>query len=106
MRINEIPYEVEERIKNLDTKKQQSKNWYDVGRKLAMSKDELDLIKRENDREDGSPTSLVLSKLSTRDNVISLKEFVIVLHDLERNDIANAIIKYYKQLPTTSDTNV
>ena len=96
VKINTIPYEVEELIKRLDEKRPQCKNWRDVGRKLGVSVSDLNLIKREDDREGGSPTTSLLSNLCTWENIISLRKFVQTLHDLKRHDIVNAVIEFYK----------
>ena len=106
MRINSIPYEVEEFINKLDAKQPWLKNWYDVGRKLRVSIDDLNLIKREDDRQGGTPTTSLISELCTWEDVISLRKFVQVLHDLKRNDIANPIIEFYRQAANTNDTTV
>ena len=58
VRINSIPYEVEEFIEKLDEKKRCAKNWYHVARKLGLSMDEADRLKREE-----SPTLALISKL-------------------------------------------
>lgn len=46
VRINSIPYDVEEFIEKLDEKKRCAKNWYHVARKLGLSMDEADRPKR------------------------------------------------------------
>lgn len=97
---------MEECIKKLDAKQHPCKNWYHVGRKLGVSIDELNLIKREDYREEGSPTTSLLSLLRASENVVSLRAFVQVLHDLKRNDIANDIFAFYQPQAANSDSNV
>ena len=46
VRINSIPYDVEEIIEKLDEKKRCAKNWYHVARKFGLSMDEADRLKR------------------------------------------------------------
>lgn len=106
MKIDSIPYEVEDQIKALDANLPHSKNWWDVGRKLEVPTPRLELVKREDAREGGSPTSTLLSILRTRENIVSLRTLVQVLHDLERHDIANPILDFYKTQTSNSDTNV
>lgn len=96
VRINSIPYEVEEFIEKLDEKKLFAKNWYHVARKLRLSMDEVNRIKREESREEGSPTLALISKLSTLDPVVTLREFVRVLYQLGRHDISHPIVEFYR----------
>lgn len=49
--------------------------------------DEVNRIKREESREEGSPTLALISKLSTWETVVTLRKFVRVLYQLERHDI-------------------
>ena len=91
VRINSIPYEVEEFIEKLDEKKRCVKNWYHVARKLGLSMDEADRLKREE-----SPTLALISKLSTWETVVTLRKFVCVLYQLGRHDISNPIIDFYR----------
>ena len=97
---------MEECIKKLDAKKYPCKNWYHVGRKLGVSNDDLDEMKRDDDRQGGSPTRSLLSVLCTAQNVLSLRAFVQVLHDLKRNDIANGIFAIYQSQVANNDSNV
>lgn len=106
LKIDNIPYEVEDHIKALDANLPPSKNWWDVGRKIGVPVTQLELIKREDSREGGSPTTHLLSTLRTWENVVSLRRFVQVLHDLERHDIANPILDFYKSQSSNNDTNV
>ena len=103
--IKDIPYEVEELTYALDANQPLSKNWYHVGRKLGVSRSELDLVKREDGREGGSPTNVLLSFLRTKDN-ISLRAFVQATHDVSRNDIANNIIEFYRSQQGNSETPI
>ena len=63
------------------------------------------MMKREDDRQGGSPTTLLLSTLRTSENVVSLRTFVEGLHDLRRHDIANAILGFYQSQAANNDTN-
>ncbi|XP_068694563.1 uncharacterized protein [Montipora foliosa] len=101
--IKDIPYEVEELTYALDANQPLSKNWYHVGRKLGVSRSDLDLVKREDGREGGSPTNVLLSVLRAKDN-ISLRAFVKATHDIGRNDIANNIIEFYRSQQGNSET--
>ena len=71
------------------------KNWYHVARKFRLSMDEVNRIKREESREEGSPTLALISKLSTWETVVTLRKFVRVLYQLGRHDISNPIIEFY-----------
>lgn len=106
VKIDRIPFEVSEFIKRLDAKRPLCKNWFDVGHKLGVSNDDLNLMKREDDREGGSPTTLLLSNLSTFENVVTVRAFVQALHDLRRNDIANDILAFYQRQASNNGSNV
>ena len=94
--INRIPFKVEQIILKLDGRKLSGKNWYPVARTLGLSMDETDNIKREDGREGGSPTSALLSQLTTWETVITLRQFVCVLHQLGRHDITKLIFDFYR----------
>ena len=67
--------------------------------------DATDDIRREEGREGGSPTSALLSLLTTWDSVITLRQFVCVLHQLGRHDVTKLIFDFYRngvQQPLTS----
>lgn len=106
MKIDDLPDEVEEIICALDAKGPCCKGWYHVGRKLKISKSVLNLLRREDLREGGSPTSGLLSKLATQENVVSLRKFVQVLRDIGRNDISRKIFDYYHEKETVSENSV
>ena len=91
-----IPFEVEQIILKLDERKLSANNWYPVARKLGLSMDETDNIRREECREGGSPTSALLSQLTTWQNVITLRRFVHVLHQLGRHDLSKLIFDFYR----------
>ena len=101
--MDSIPFEVEEKIKGLDAKLPHCKTWFDVGRKLGVPVEVLNLIKREDDREGGSPTTHLLSHLRNFEDVVTLRKFVTVLHELRRNDIANAILEFYTTQASNDD---
>jgi len=104
--IDKLPDEVEEIICALDARRRCCKGWYDVGRKLKISKSVLDRVKREDLREDGSPSNVLLSILGTQENVVTLRKFVQVLRDIGRNDISRKIFDYYYERQTVSESSV
>ena len=57
LRINSIPFKVEQIIQKLDERKSYANNWYHVARELGLSMDEANSIKSEEYREGGSPTN-------------------------------------------------
>ena len=97
MKIDDLPHEVEEIICALDAKRSCSKGWYDVGRKLEISRSVLHQVKREDNREGGSPTNGLLDILGAQENVVSLRKFVQVLRDIGRNDISRKLFDYYHE---------
>ena len=95
--INRIPFEVEEIILKLDGRKLSANNWYPVARTLGLSVDETDNIYKERRMQrGGSPTSALLSKLTTWESVITLRRFVRVLHQLGRHDVSKLIFDFYR----------
>ena len=94
--IDRIPFEVEEIIEKLDGRKLSANNWYHVARMFGLSVDETDRIKREEYRDWGSPTLALLSKLTTLESAITLRQFVCVLHQLGRHDLSKLIFDFYK----------
>ena len=103
MKIDDIDYEVESIIvSGLDENKAQAKNWYDVGRKLGLSRSDLNHIKREDLRQEGSPTKALIDKLSTLESVVTVRCFVHALHYLGRHDIVNPIFDFYRSHERTS----
>lgn len=92
-----MPYEVEDHlIKKLDAKRPLTKNWWDVGRKFGLTNSVLESVKREDDREDGSPTRCLIRILSSQANVVSLRKFVETIHCLGRHDICKAVCECYE----------
>ena len=103
MKIDDIDYEVELIIvSGLDENKARAKNWYDVGRKLGLSRSVLNHIKREDLRQEGSPTKVLIDKLSTLQSVVTVRCFVHALHYLGRHDIVNPIFEFYRNQELTS----
>lgn len=94
--MNNLPYEVEDQlIQKLDAKRPHTKNWWDVGRKTGLSNSDLESVKREDDREDGSPTRCLFRILRSQENVISLRKLVEIIHSLGRHDICSAVSECY-----------
>lgn len=103
MKIDAIDYDVELIIvSGLDENKAQAKNWYDVGWKLGLSRSDLNHIKREDLRQEGSPTKVLIDKLSTLQSVVTVRCFVYALHYLGRHDIVNPIFDFYRNQELSS----
>lgn len=101
-KLGDLPFQVENKlIKMLDAKKPLLPNWWHVGR--VYETEDLDIIKREEDREGGSPTKSLLSCISIMEKVPSLKEFMQVIHsELGRHDICRAIAGFYQNQNSAS----
>ena len=98
---NTLPYDVEDiLIQKLDVNRRCVKNWWDVGRKLEISDSELRNVKQEENREGGSPTRCLLGILNTWENIISLRKFMEITHELKRHDICSAIYEFYQNQDT------
>lgn len=97
IKIDDIqPYQVESLlIEKLDGKRARAKNWWDVGRTLGITVSQLENVKQEENREGGSPTRCLLGLLSTWSNVVSLKKFMEIIHNLGRHDICNPVCECY-----------
>lgn len=103
VKIDDIDYDVELIIvSGLDENKAQAKNWYDVGRKLGLSRSDLNHIKREDLRQGGSPTKVLIDKLVTLKSVVTVRCFVHALHYLGRHDIVNRVFDFYRNQELTS----
>ena len=75
-------------VKKLDIEKRGQANWYDVGIKFKIPRDDLESFCLEYKKDGGSPTNCVLETLETRgEEEPTVKDFVTVLQDLGRNDI-------------------
>lgn len=102
IKLDKLPYQVEDKlIEMLDGKKPPIKNWWDVARRIEIPESELYKIKREEEREAGSPTTQLLSYLSAVERVLSLKEFVQFIHSLKRHDICRTIAEFYQNQNST-----
>ena len=96
IKIDNLPYDVEDvLVKMLDAVRPRTKHWWDVGRKIGIPTSDLEIVKREDYREGGSPTTTLIRILSTQENVLSLRTFVETIHNLGRHDICNAICELY-----------
>ena len=91
----DLPYDVEEILRKLDAVSAGKKNWWHLGRKLNVPIETLELIKREDSREGGSPTKVLLTLLGTYKHVPTLREIVVVLQELERHDIVKDICLFF-----------
>ena len=75
-------------VKKLDIEKRSQANWYDVGIKFKIPKDDLESFRLEYKKDGGSPTNCLLETLETRgEDEPTVKDFVTVLQGLGRNDI-------------------
>lgn len=102
IKLDKLPYQVADKlIEMLDGKKPPIKNWWDVARRIEIPESELYKIKREEEREAGSPTTQLLSYLSAVERVLSLKEFVQFIHSLKRHDICRTIAEFYQNQNST-----
>ena len=95
MKIDNPPNMFEKVIRALDAGKSPVKTWYDFGRKLGIPVSDLDMGGREDLREGGRPSKVLLSMLGTWENVVSLRTFVQVLRDIGRGEIVRMLFDYY-----------
>ena len=75
--------------KKLDKEQRGQRNWYNVGIKLEVPKDDLNDLKLEYKKDHGSPTSCLLGILAARgEDEPTVKDFLETLRQLGRKDIA------------------
>ena len=94
--VSNLPYYVEAILCKLDAVSAGKNNWWHLGRKLNVPEEKLEMIKREDNREGGSPTTVLLTLLRTYEHVPTLREIVVVLQDLGRHDIAKDVCSWYR----------
>ena len=90
-----MPYEVDKLIKKLDHTPRGLNNWHNVGRKFGLRDEDLDDLELEY-KSGGSPVKLLTNLLHARHGT-TLRTFVKVLQELERQDIADGICLFYKK---------
>lgn len=91
----DLRYDIEDFIHRLDFDSSPlQKNWKDVAKRFKVSPEDIQYLAKENNKLGGSATRLLIEKLGSL--CMSLKEFVDVLRELERHDVANDILKWFK----------
>lgn len=91
MKLDKFPYYGEDFILKLDITLTGVKNWRHVACQFNVSNFDVQLIEQDG----RSPTRVLIDKLCTQ--IVSLKRFVDVLQELERHDVANDILKWYRE---------
>ncbi|PFX15320.1 hypothetical protein AWC38_SpisGene20466 [Stylophora pistillata] len=74
-----------------------SKNWKDVAIRFEVPYDAILLMENENKKVGGSAMSDLMQYLQVLCYEVTLKKFVDVLQELGRNDVANDIIKMFRE---------
>lgn len=91
----DLRYDIEDFIHGLDFDSSPlQKNWKDVAKRFKVSPEDIQYLAKENNKLGGSAIRLLIEKLGSV--CMSLKEFVDVLQELERHDVANDILKWFK----------
>lgn len=96
MDLSDLPYDVEKSICRLDTRTRGISDWYNVGRHLGVSGKDIKPLEMEYNRPEGSPAKLLTEILHTK-YCLKLREFVIALQKVGRNDIAKEICSFYQK---------
>ena len=96
-KLADFPYDVEDFILQLDSDSSLvQKNWRHVAHRFEISKQDIQLLETESRKPGVSAIRLLIEKLCSS-KCATLKEFVDVLQELERNDVANDIISWFRQ---------
>ena len=91
-KLADFPYDVEDFILQLDSDSSPvQKNWKNVAYGYGITKQDIQLLEIESRKPGVSAIRLLMEKLCSS-KCATLKEFVHVLQELERNDVANDII--------------
>ena len=96
-KIADFPYDVEDFILQLDSDSSPvQKNWKHVAHGYGITKQDIQLLEIESRKPGVSAIRLLMGKLCSS-KCATLKEFVHVLQELERNDVANDIINWFRK---------
>ena len=96
-KLADFPYDVEDFILQLDSDSSPvQKNWKHVAHGYGITKKDIQLLETESRKPGVSAIRLLIEKLCSF-KCATLKEFVDVLQELERNDVANDIISWFRQ---------
>ena len=94
-KLADFPYDVEDFILQLDSDSSPvQKNWKHVAHRFKIPKQDIQQMKTESRKPGVSAIRLLIEKLCSF-KCATLKEFVDVLQELERNDVANDIISWF-----------
>ena len=72
------------------------KNWKHVAHEYGITKQDIQLLEIESRKPGVSAIRLLIGKLCSS-KCATLKEFVDVLQELERNDVASDIMDWFKK---------
>lgn len=96
-KLADFPYDVEDFILQLDSDSSPvQKNWKHVAYEYEITKQDIQLLEIESRKPGVSAIRLLIEKLCSS-KCATLKEFVDVLQELERNDVANDIISWFRK---------
>ena len=94
-KLADFPYDVEDSILQLDSDSSPvQKNWKHIAYEYEITKQTIQVLERECRKPGISAIRLLIEKLCSS-KCATLKEFVDVLQELERNDVANDIISWF-----------
>ena len=72
------------------------KNWKNVAHEYGITKQDIQVLEIESRKPGVSAIRLLIGKLCSSKRA-TLKEFVDVLQELERNDVASDIMDWFKK---------
>ena len=86
-------------VKNLDVRCRGERRygWQKVGAAFKISKDDLEYLKIEYKRDNGSPTSTLLAILGTRGKTVSDLENVLRSPKVKLPNVASLIRRYIRE---------
>ena len=96
-KLADFPYDVEDSILRLDSDSSPvQKNWKHVAYGYGIINQEIQVLEIESRKPGVSAIRLLIGKLCSS-KCATLKEFVDVLQELERNDVASDIMDWFKK---------
>ena len=104
LNLSEMPPDLDNLlVKNLDVRCRGERRygWQKVGAAFKISKDDLEYLKIEYKRDNGSPTSTLLAILGTKGKTVSDLENVLRSPEVKLPNVASLIRRYTRRINST-----
>ena len=97
VKLADYQYDIEDFILPLDVDSTPSqKNWKHVANRFQISPKDIQILDNENKKTGGSAMRHLIPILCSK-KCATLKKFVEVLQELERYDVANEIVNWFRK---------